>query len=65
MSGEEIRTLAHNELELFVRNFAKKYRTLFVNRAFIYKIHPSTIPEIDFPYEVNLEIRIKEVRKMT
>lgn len=60
MGIDEMKALSHNELELFVKRFAKKYRPLFKNGASIHRIHPSSIPEIDFPYEVYLEIRIKK-----
>ena len=56
---ERLIVQAHSDIELFVKNFAKKYRPLFTNGSYAYRIHPSIIPEIDFPYEVYLEIKIK------
>ena len=51
---------AHSEIELFVKNFARKYRPIFTNGSWSYRIHPSLIPEMYFPYEVYLEIKIRK-----
>ena len=60
METDEMRVQAHSELEQFVTNYAKKYKPLFRNGLFSYHIFPSTIPEIDFPYDVRIDIKIKQ-----
>jgi len=57
---EILRVQADGDIELFVKNFVKKYKPLFTKGFFAYRMHPSIIPEIDFPYEVYLEIKIKK-----
>ncbi len=57
-----LRVQAHNEIEIFVKHFANKYVRLFKKGKFIYKIFESNIPEVDFPYEVFLEITEKRAR---
>jgi hypothetical protein len=53
---ERLRTQSHSELEIFVKRFAEKYRSLFRNGTFSYRIHPS----LGFLYEVYLEIQLAE-----
>jgi hypothetical protein len=60
MGTEEMRVRADSDLVQFVRNFALKYKPLFRNGLFSYHIPPSEIPEIDFPYDAIIEIRIKQ-----
>jgi hypothetical protein len=57
MDIETLKVQAHTELEQFIKNYAKKYKLLFKNGFFGYHILPSSIPEIDFPYDARLEIR--------
>ncbi|UCF59256.1 MAG: hypothetical protein JSV15_02260 [Candidatus Bathyarchaeota archaeon] len=53
---ERLRIQSHNELEKFVKKFAEKYRPLFRNGTFDYRIHP----KLNFLYEVYLEIKLAE-----
>ena len=53
---ERLRIQSHRELEMFVKKFAKKYRSLFRNGTFGYRIHPN----LNFLYEVYLEIKLAE-----
>ncbi|UCG44894.1 MAG: hypothetical protein JSV58_05750 [Candidatus Bathyarchaeota archaeon] len=55
-AAERLRIQSQNELEMFVKKFAKKYRPLFKSGTFSYRIHPS----LDFLYEVYLEIQLAE-----
>lgn len=52
-----MRVQAHSELESFVKQFAKKYKSLFRNGTFAYRIVPADIPEIKFPFDVYIEIK--------
>jgi len=58
-SLDALKIQAHNELESFVRMFAAKYRPLFSDGAFNYRIYPSDVPEDTFHYEVEIKIQIK------
>ncbi len=53
---ERLRIQSHSELEKFVKKFAEKYRLLFRNGTFGYRIHPN----LNFLYEVYLEIKHAE-----
>lgn len=56
---ERLKVQAQSEIEIFVKNFARKYRPLFINGSWSYRIRPSLIPEMYFPYETYLEIKIR------
>ena len=58
-SLDALKIQAHNELESFVRIFAAKYRPLFSNGAFNYRIYSSDVPEDTFHYKVEIKIQIK------
>ena len=53
---ERLRIQSQSELEVFVKKFAKKYRPLFRNGTFSYRFQPN----LDFLYEVYLEIQLAE-----
>ena len=53
---ERLRIQSHSELEMFVKKFAKKYRPLFRDGIFDYRIHPN----LNFLYEVYSEIKLAE-----
>ena len=53
---ERLRIQSQSELEVFVKKFAKKYRSLFRSGTFSYRFQPN----LDFLYEVYLEIQLAE-----
>ena len=56
---ERLRIQAQAEIEIFVKDFVNKYRPIFTQASWKYRVHPSLIPEIYFPYDVYLEIKIE------
>jgi len=52
---EKLRIQAHSEIEAFVLEFTKKYKSLFVRNKFAYRVRPDPDHRL-FPYEVYLEI---------
>lgn len=57
---DTLRVQADSDIHTFVKRFVKKFKALFVDGSFSYRIEPRLIPEDYFPYKVILEIKIKK-----
>lgn len=56
---ERLRIQSLHDIEEFVKVFAKKYKQLFKNDFFAFRVYPTPIPKF-FPYEIYLEIKVKK-----